>query len=203
MRCVDSLPIFREIDRLQSLSVLTHDDDDLIPMPPDEIEEQEPNSSSMSTPHVSDTESVALSPTKSAYETETTVPPLDSTFDWQKANETTPTSRVILKAKAPIKALEAKLTPKTQVTPTSLEKPSLLFKRKLFDAAKSPNISKKKYTLCDVYERLHGKIPAVAHFAEADTMALLFCARTLGDEFIELAERYSRFFSDVKELGTS
>lgn len=205
MRCVDSLPIFREIDRLQSLALLNHDDDDLIPMPPDEIEQKPVSnsmSSSMSTMRTPATESIAFSSSPST--DENSAKQSDSTIDWQKVNETTPSTRVTLKAKAPLKVSQGNTTPTTPATPatpTPQDKVSL-YKRKLFDTPERPNISKKKYTLSDVYERLNGRKPTSAHFAEADTMALLCCARMLGNQFVELAERESRLFSEVKELGT-
>lgn len=179
------------------MALLNHDDDDLLPMPLDEIEQKQ-ISNSTSTLRVPATESVAFS--SSPITDEISVKQSDLTFDWQKANETTPSTRVTLKAKAP-KVPQGSTTPRTPATPTPLGKATSLFKRKLFDTPEQPNISKKKYTLSDVYERLHGRKPHSAHYAEADTMSLLLCVRTLGDQFIELAERDSRLFSDVKELG--
>lgn len=181
------------------MALLNHDDDDLLPMPLDETEQNAINSS-VSILHVPASESVALSPSTD----EAPVKQSNSVIDWQKTNETTPSTRVTLKAKAPLKVSQGYSTPRTPATqtPTPLGKAAPLFKRKLFDTSECSNIAKKKYTLSDVYQRLHGRKPASAHYAEADTIALLSCVRIVGVQFIELAERDSRLFSDVKELGT-
>lgn len=179
---------------MQSIALLN--DDDLLPMPPDEIE-QEPISNCVRV-----TEPVAFSSNPST--DKTSVQQSDLPFDRQKANETTPSTRVTLKATAPLKVSQGNSTPRTPATATPLGKATSVFKRKLFDTAERPNgkQKEKKYTLSDVYERLHGRKPSSSHYAEADTMALLCCVRKMGDQFIELAERDSRLFSEVKEIGT-
>ncbi|KAL9699430.1 hypothetical protein quinque_002871 [Culex quinquefasciatus] len=56
--------------------------------------------------------------------------------------------------------------------------------------------ARKRFRLCDIYERSFGEPPKCAHYAEGDVKALLKCAIAHGPNFVAYAEEHSVRFSD-------
>lgn len=52
----------------------------------------------------------------------------------------------------------------------------------------------RSYKLKDIYERFHGREPAVQHTAEDDAISLLLCAIATKNEFIAVADSMARKF---------
>lgn len=64
------------------------------------------------------------------------------------------------------------------------------------------------FKLVDIYERLTNKTSKDAHQAESDVLMLITCAATLGDKFVDWANKHSTRFTDIppmtpgKKIGT-
>uniref|UniRef100_A0A8D8CFT6 (northern house mosquito) hypothetical protein n=2 Tax=Culex pipiens TaxID=7175 RepID=A0A8D8CFT6_CULPI len=56
--------------------------------------------------------------------------------------------------------------------------------------------ARKRFRLCDIYERSFGEPPKCAHYAEGDVKALLKCAIAHGPNFVAYAEEHCVRFSD-------
>lgn len=53
------------------------------------------------------------------------------------------------------------------------------------------------YQLTEIYKRLNGCNPEIAHTAEADTMHLLMCAIATKNEFVEVADSMAIKFNSI------
>lgn len=60
-------------------------------------------------------------------------------------------------------------------------------------------VTRKKFRLCDVYERLQGVPPKISQYAECDVEALLKCAIAEGPAFVAYAEKHSVLFKDLRK----
>lgn len=58
------------------------------------------------------------------------------------------------------------------------------------------------FKLVDIYTRLHGVEPTVAHNAEEDAVNLMKCALAVCPQFIELTERSAVNLASIPPLGT-
>ncbi|XP_062550734.1 uncharacterized protein LOC134215597 [Armigeres subalbatus] len=61
---------------------------------------------------------------------------------------------------------------------------------------RSNSLTKKRYRLCDVHERLLGQPPKMSHYAECDVKAMLKCAIVEGQHFVTYAEEHMVKFRD-------
>lgn len=178
--CVDSLPLFQTLDQISTQQEKI-------------AQENEKN-------ELADLEMSAISAMEELEGKETTLSQM------QKLNETTP-RRDRMEANYK-RALRSYL----DVTPTQDDKEKRKSpprsKRQLFpEAHSSTNIpetpqstglkpAKKKFRLCDIYERSFGEPPKHAHYAEGDVKALLKCAIAQGPDFVAYAEEHCVKFND-------
>lgn len=117
----------------------------------------------------------------------------------QRLNEKTPSSRQVKAEQSKIRLHEIeKINNGVRVGSKS--------KRALFPSNDTPTestSSKKRlsFKLVDIYARLHGMQPTVAHNAEEDAINLMKCFLAVKEEFIELAEKSAKEFMAIKPLG--
>lgn len=117
----------------------------------------------------------------------------------QRMNEKTPSLRKI-KAEGSVNRLKT-------IEKFSGDRVGSKSKRALFPSIQKsdvPTPAKKRisFKLVDIYTRLHGVGPAVAHNAEEDAANLLKCVIADKEKFIEKAEKMAKDFMAVKPLGT-
>lgn len=117
----------------------------------------------------------------------------------QRLNERTPSARKIKAEESKIRLHEFSKYSGIRVGSKS--------KRELFPTNEKndePTPSKKRvsFKLVDIYARLHGAAPAVAHNAEEDAINLMKCFLAVKEQFIERAERSATKFEAIKPMGT-
>lgn len=183
--CIDSLPLFQTLDQVSAQQLKI-------------AQENEKN-------ELADLELTAISAMEELESKETTLSQM------QKLNETTPRRDKINENYK--RALRSYL----DVTPTSEKKENPnqsppRSKRQLFPeahegpsgtdipikASQSSTIkpARKRFRLCDIYERSFGEPSKNAHYAEGDVKALLKCAIAHGPNFVSYAEEHCVKFSD-------
>lgn len=116
----------------------------------------------------------------------------------QQQNEKTPSSRKIKAEQTKIRLQEMEKLSGVRVGSKS--------KRALFpcnEKEDAPTTSKKRlsFKLVDIYARLHGAQPNVAHNAEEDAINLMKCCIAVNKQFIERSERSAKEFMAIKPLG--
>lgn len=185
--CIDSLPLFQTLDQISAQQEKI-------------AQENEKN-------ELADLELTAISAME---ELEGKEPILSQ---MQKLNETTPRREKINENYKRALRSYLDVTP-TQETKEKSKSPPRS-KRQLFPDAhegpsgtcsspeSSPSSSssgmkpaRKRFRLCDIYERSFGEPPKCAHYAEGDVKALLKCAIAQGPEFVAYAEEHCVKFSD-------
>lgn len=130
--------------------------------------------------------------------------------DIQQRNEKTPSKEksfaVISKPyKKPSAAKCLFDTPTTPRTPSlsssSSTSTSITTNSSIVSTAPVPNSQspgRKSYKLVEIFKRLYGREPDIAHNAEADTLHLLRCVIATKDEFVQLADSMATKFIDIK-----
>lgn len=118
----------------------------------------------------------------------------------QQRNERTPSSRKIKAEKSMIRLQTIEEISGVRVGSKSKR---ALFPSNEKNGVPSPTPAKKRvsFKLVDIYTRLHGVEPAVAHNAEEDAANLMKCVLASKDLFIERAEKLAKDFMAVKPLG--
>lgn len=116
----------------------------------------------------------------------------------QQQNEKTPSSRKVKADQTKMRLQEIEKLSGVRVGSKS--------KRALFpcnEKGDAPTASKKRvsYKLVDIYARLHGAEPAVAHNAEEDAINLMKCCIAVNKQFVERSERSAKEFMAIKPLG--
>lgn len=183
--CIDSLPLFQTLDQISAQQEKI-------------AQENEKN-------ELADLELTAISAME---ELEGKDPTLSQ---MQKLNETTPRREKINENYKRALRSYLDVTPTQEAKEKSKSPPRS--KRQLFPDAheessgspKNPETSpssssikpaRKRFRLCDIYERSFGEPPKCAHYAEGDVKALLKCAIAQGPEFVAYAEEHCVKFSD-------
>lgn len=116
----------------------------------------------------------------------------------QRLNERTPSARKVKVEESKIRLQEISNASGVRVGSKS--------KRALFpadDKCVGASSSKKRvsFKLVDIYARLHGAAPAVAHNAEEDAINLMKCFLAVKEQFIERAETTAKELMAIKPLG--
>ncbi|XP_039450796.1 three prime repair exonuclease 2 [Culex pipiens pallens] len=185
--CIDSLPLFQTLDQISTQQEKI-------------AQENEKN-------ELADLELTAISAMEELEGKETTLSQM------QKLNETTPRRDKINEHYKRALRSYLDVTP-TQETKETPKKSPPRSKRQLFpDAHEGPSgadipepepaaqsssgmkPARKRFRLCDIYERSFGEPPKCAHYAEGDVKALLKCAIAHGPNFVAYAEEHCVRFS--------
>lgn len=121
--------------------------------------------------------------------------------DVQKINETTPSRGISKFQKSPKsshdlpKSSRCLFSNSIQTSTTVIDKPKI-YNNSTKNLQLNNSTKKLSYKLTDIFERLHHHSPVTAHNAEADTLHLLKCAIAINEQFVRLADRGARKFSE-------
>uniref|UniRef100_A0A1Q3FPV4 Putative deddh 3'-5' exonuclease domain of three prime repair exonuclease n=1 Tax=Culex tarsalis TaxID=7177 RepID=A0A1Q3FPV4_CULTA len=184
--CIDSLPLFQTLDQISAQQEKI-------------AQENEKN-------ELADLELTAITAMEELEGKETTLSQM------QKLNETTPRREKVSENYKRALRSYLDVTPTQEAKETPKQSPPRS-KRQLFPEAHEGHSradipdtaaqtsatmkpARKRFRLCDIYERSFGTPPKCAHYAEGDVKALLKCAIAHGPEFVRYAEEHCVRFSD-------
>lgn len=119
----------------------------------------------------------------------------------QRLNEKTPSSRRVKAEQSQIRLQQIQKLSGARIG--SKSKRVLFPSNEKGDGRIISSSAKKRlsFNLVDIYTRLHGIEPAVAHNAEEDTINLMKCFLAVKEQFIERAEKSAQEFTAITPLG--